>query len=235
MGLFDRFSKSGRGKNAGKQQEDSISDYSGMRVEVMNEEQELMNIARLNVSLGGKVELQRVDDAEADAPEAAEADPEAEATVHVLLRGFDRIQQKAIHMEGDANPEEPGLWRMERIKIISKANDRAFYRQDVDIPGELRPLGRGSTQPMEPCRLVNISAGGVCIQSETDFEVGERLFLRSRLMPNYEVVLQCIVRRVTPRRGSLKEYGCKFENMDANSEDQIAKAIFQIQANHRKL
>ena len=236
MGFFDRFSKGGRGKPAETPAQDSVSEYSGMRVEVMNDEKELLSIARLIVSMG-VAELQRVGDGDspADREEAPAGPVEGEQPVHVTLRGFDRVQQKAIHMEGDINQADHDTWRLEKLKVVSKNNDRAFYRQNVDVPGEVRLLDRSGTRPMEPCKLVNISAGGVCLQSETEFAVGDTLFLRSRLLPTYELLLYCTVCRVTPRRGNIKEYGCKFENMDVNAEDQIAKAIFEIQSRHRKL
>ena len=245
MGLFDFFSRGDREKAAPAKPRETLTEYSGMRVEVLTEDKDLLFIARLVISGGGGGELQRTsetnvlpewgDSGAAAAAEdgtaeeaAAEAKP-PEPTYHVFLRGYDERQKQAIHMEADMTHYLGRIWRAQNLKVVGKDNDRAFFRQDVGSDGDVTPVDRTGRAPA-PCKVVNISAGGACIRTDRIFRPGETLLLKSRLLPDSELSpLLCTVCRVTERKNNMYDYGCRFSELDAATEDQISKAILQLQ------
>ena len=249
MGLFDFLSRSEKTKPAAAPARASLEDYSGMRVEVLSEEHELYFLARLRIS-GGTAEMERVSESALLLPQELEDVPEDDEgaggdagtekpepqPVHVLLRGFEETTRLAVHMECDMTHISGKLWRVTGLRVMGKDNDRAFYRQDVGTEGEVMLIGKAAASPdIKKCRVVNISAGGACIRTEETYEAGDKLLLRSRLLPNSELKpLFCVVRRVTPRKGGETEYGCQFSDMEPAVEDEIAKTILKLQMNRMK-
>ena len=67
------------------------------------------------------------------------------------------------------------------------------------------------------------------------YGMGDRLLMRSRILPGGgEIAMFCTVRRIVQRRPGVYEYGCSFEMMDSYTEDQIAKAIMDMQMKRRR-
>lgn len=250
MGLFDRFRR--RKENAPleekKSPQEEIQEYSGLRVEVLTPEGEELFIAKLAIS-GGICEFQLIGDMQApEGLQDAAVDEEGKPRpIPILARGYDELQQKAIHMEGEMLPYDPRIWRAASLRIVGKDNDRAYFRQDVGSAGTVLALSvpegsqagtlhglRPDGGPME-CRVVNISMGGVCIETSAELEPDSVLALRSRLLPDSEMAVMCRVCRVNSRRsGGMIEYGCKFEHLDPAMEDQLAKAIAKLQMKRMK-
>ena len=239
MGLFDFLSRSGKNKPAPAPARVSLEEYSGMRVEVLSPEHALYFLARLRVA-GSAVELERVSESALSEPEEqtedGEADEASEAAeepkpLPVLLRGFEERTRLAVHMEGDMTHISGSLWRVTGLRVQGKDNDRAFFRQDVGTAGEVMLVGKpGASPDIQKCRVVNISAGGACVRTAERYELGDKLLLRSRLLPDSELKpLFCTVRRVTERKGGEVEYGCQFSGLDGALEDEIAKAILKLQ------
>ena len=222
MGLFDRLS--GGGKNKKKEKggsDESLLDYSGMRVEVLDAEGQMLFTARLSVSEGGLVQLYQ----QSDGPAGEGLEP-----FPVQLRGYHTTQNKAVHMTGTAFWVSDGLWRVDQFRVTGKDNDRAYYRQGIDTGGELVRLGSLGSEPAASCEVVNISVGGVCVRTDREFAAGDRVLLRSRLLPNQNLApLICEVKRISEKRKGQFEYGCQFVDLNPAQEDQIAKAILELQ------
>lgn len=219
VGLFDRLTKP---KSGGKQ---DLSEYAGMRIEVMNEDGEILFVGRADVTAGGMLELQPIT--------VPRVSPDVKY-VSVLMRGYEDSVKKAVHMEGGVSPRSNGRWLVEDITITGKDNDRAFFRQDTVIGGEVMPFKQAGVES-QPCKLQNISAGGVCILVDAEYQLGDRLLLRSNLLEGWELTpLICVVRRITKRKGGY-EYGCEFADLTPATEDLIVKAIMEMQLKRRRM
>ena len=223
MGLFDLFSRGGSKDQAPKEvkKEERLAAYHGLRMEVMSgEENELLFTARLAlVPEEGLAELYMLSDL---------VHPLGQEPVHVKLRGFETSQGLAVHMEGMISQETDVTWRVEDLELLGKDNDRAFFRQATELRGEITRTESDDKDTYQ-CVVRNISAGGVCFQSTDQFDVGETVSLSAQLLPGQEMEpLLCQVRRVTPRRGG-SYYGCQFLQLNSVKENQISKAIMQLQ------
>ena len=195
-----------------------------MRVEIMDEKGGLLFAARTNIKWDGSMELQPIT--------VPRLRPGADA-VPVTIRGYEDSVKKAVHMEGTLYDRGNGTWNVEDIELLGKDNDRAFYRQETAIGGEVTPMKQSGVYS-EPCRIINISAGGVCILIDMEFRKGEKILLRSNLLEGWALTpLICVVRRVTKRKIGY-EYGCEFTELTPAMEDVIAKAIMEMQLKLRR-
>ena len=252
MALFNLFSNNAR-KSSGESPTvrtgagdaaESLRAYSGMRVEVMSLGNDLLFLAKLFVLQGGIVELQQVSETvpgmEADSGKSPDpgtgsaAEREEEKPFQVNLRGYEEKLQKAIHMTGVITRLTPEVWRVDNVKVTSKDNDRAFFRQNTQAAGEVTRIGRNDSE-VGVCEIVNISAGGVCIRTKEEYETGDKLMLKAHLIPGKGVTpLLCEIRRASAKRGGNFEYGCQFLELSKTEEDQIAKAIMDMQRSQLK-
>jgi len=208
MGLF------GRGRSGNNQ---NLSEYSGMRMEVMDEDGRLLFVARTSVTWDGMLELTPITSPNIDDPDG----------VYVTMRGYEEAIKKAVHMEGELE-QRNNTWRVSDIQVTGKDNDRAFFRQETSTDGDVLPMKQTGIDS-NPCRLVNISAGGVCILTDKSFRLGERLLLRANPVGELQLPpLICAVRRVAHRKNTF-EYGCEFIDLKLAVEDSIVKAIMEMQ------
>ncbi|MBR3560452.1 MAG: PilZ domain-containing protein [Oscillospiraceae bacterium] len=211
MGLFDRRKNSG-----GNQQ--NLSEYAGMRLEVMDEDGRMLFVARSSVTWDGTMELQPITVPHLDHT----------SSLSVTMRGYEEAIRKAVHMEGELEQRANSTWRVSSFHVTGKDNDRAFYRQETSAEGDVMPMKQMGVMS-NPCRLVNISAGGVCIHTDINFRVGEKLLLRSNRVGDLQLPpLICVVRRVSRRKQGY-EYGCEFVDLRPAVEDAIARAIMEMQ------
>ncbi len=220
MGLFDRL----RGKKKTEKSTDSPRDYSGLRMEVFDADGAFLFLAVLLILGDGPPELRQLADGP-DIPWEIGAEP-----FPAKLRGFDKNQNLAVHFEGIVSRVDEDALKIEQLRLVSKDNDRAFFRQATSAAGEVYFTGDPDAFAWI-CEIRNVSAGGVCVRlKEEDFQEGDELTLRARLTPTQDISeLNCIVRRVTPKRGGVFEYGCQFIDLTPADQDQISRAIMEMQ------
>ena len=114
MGLFDRLKKRSDGKQ-------NLAEYSGMRVEVMDETGRLLFLARCNTLWDSTLELESVSGSDFI---------EAFDHMNVELRGYEESVQKAVHMRGELSRVDD-KWRVTGLRVTGKENDREFFRQEA--------------------------------------------------------------------------------------------------------
>ena len=223
MGLFSHKKQDknqGKAAPAPEETAPSLLDFSGMQVEVLSSEGNLLFIARLSVSDSGKAKLWQVSEGFI---------PPFEPPLPVKLRGYFEHDKKAVHFEGEASLTQENLWELENLRLISEENDRAFFRENTQLTGDVRLVGWVGAES-KPCDIVNLSAGGVCIRSAEEYQKGDKLLLTTALHDGAEpVTLLCEVRRVTLKPNGQNEFGCRFVNLDGPREDQIAETIMELQ------
>ena len=212
MALFNRRN------NDREDASNASTQYAGMRVEVMSRQNQPIFAGRMSSSYNGGLEIQPISVPPLD----------ADKRYAVNLRGYQESAQKAVHMMADIVPRTGGVWKVENLSVTGMDNDRAFFRQELIMEGEVMPFKQAGVYS-EPCRILNVSAGGVCIQVDDNYRVGDKLLLRSSIFEGWRLSsLMCIVRRVTKRRIGY-EYGCEFTELTPTTEDLISKAIMQMQ------
>lgn len=220
LGLFGK--KAARGGEVAAEPEPAyLEDYAGMQAEVMDLEGRPLFTAKLLGVEGDCGNLHLLDDA------ALYRD--TEDPLPVRLRGYSSRRSKVAYLEGEIRPsEDVRVWRVEKLTLSNLGNDRSYFRMDVAMDATLTPVERpGATE--EPCRLVDLSIGGVRIASPNHFQAGERLLLSVALTPGgAPSTILCQILRVVGQETDY-EYGCRFIELSAADEEHIVQMIFALQ------
>lgn len=223
MGLFGLF-----GKKAAKAEMPPIEpdppfleDYAGIRAEVTDLEGQLLFTAKL---LG----LEE-DHGDLHLLSGSSLPRELEEPLPVRLRGFSIRKSKAAYLEGIIRPsEDEGIWHVEKLALSKLENDRSYFRMDVAMDASLTPVGRPGAEE-EPCKLVDLSVGGVRIASSRQHQVGDRLLLSVDLTPGKAPsTILCQILRVIGQEQDY-EYGCRFIELNDADEDRIVQIMFALQ------
>ena len=232
MGLFQIFK--GFGKSAKERraeesrrraQEEDLEIYSGMRVEVSSEDGRIFLTAQLLELRGDRAQLQSESDGNLLAG--------TEGPVPVILRGYSSLENKAVLLEGTIRTEPNGLWQAENLVLVKRSNDRAFFRVDTNIDAGMTAMGSFSDKE-EPCKILNLSVGGVCVGSKERHNVGDKFILQTKLLQELESsLIFCQILRILERKHDYFEYGCQFLRLNSSDEERILQIIFDLQRKQR--
>jgi len=223
MGLFGLFGKkAGKAAPAEKAEEGSfLEDYAGIEAAVTDTEGRLLFTAKLLGLEENHGDLHQLSD--------ASISREMEAPLTVQLRGYSSRKSKAAYLEGAISPtEDERIWRVENLTLVKLENDRSYFRMDVSMDATLISVGRPGAEE-EPCKLVNISLGGVRIASANQHQIGDRLLISVDLTPGKAPsTMLCQVLRIIGQDQDY-EYGCRFIELNDADEDRIMQIIFALQ------
>lgn len=127
------------------------------------------------------------------------------------------------------------IWKLDRLTSKVFKEQRAFFRQGISTSIQAEcfrrtlkgdPVGKGI-----PCKILDVSAGGLMFSSSEEYKQGERLALSgiqlAESMPPFN--FKCQVRRVGQAEEGIIRYGCQFEAMPPREEDRLLRAIFIVQ------
>lgn len=118
--------------------------------------------------------------------------------------------------------------------VVEKEEEREYFRQSVMQKSEVdlvngKPAGH-------PCLIADISAAGIGIHSNQEYQVGDRLFLYNQtLCPGGRSHnLEFRIVRMGKLEGSRYRYfyGCQFINLSTGAQDRLFRDIFTLQASH---
>ena len=125
---------------------------------------------------------------------------------------------------------EPGVPFSSQVTLSSNqqvlsANQSADYStQNADDSGQDIP----EEEPVE-CTVLNVSAGGACVQCKKEMMAEDELILTVTLTPGNTLQQRCRICRAAKRRGNVYEYGCQFMGLDPAREDEISRSIIALQ------
>lgn len=195
--------------------------YNGMRMEVLDRDNELLFVADAKVMNERLLELVRTGELlRGDLPDG----------LAVSVRGFNAYQNCGVHIEGKLSRFARGqdsAWLVRDLDLKGLDAGRAFSRRPIEAQAWIRPLpGDG---PWQDCKVVNASAGGVCFRCQEELESGAKLSIRFRLRRDHEQPpLAIAVRRVTDKGGQF-EYGCEFVDLNPEVDLIIIRTMIQLQ------
>ena len=136
-------------------------------------------------------------------------------------------------MEGIIAPLPQDKWSVAELKVRRAGNDRAFFRLDTNLDATATMFS-GLAMGERPCKLLNISVGGACIGSETEYHMGDKFMLKVRLLEGRpESVMFSQVMRVTAKDSGSFEYGCQFLELTEADQEKITQNIFAAQREKR--
>jgi len=193
---------------------------SGMSVEVLTLDNKLTYLGKIDRFNG---EMLQISDSV-----GREVPPVLFGT-EVKLRGF--LQGlRPFELRGKVRGSTRRFWRVDQLEG-QPMHERFYYRQTVSLDVQVLRTGDGAEAPRpEACRILDISCGGVRLQTRAQFELGDLLLLKDvqllRDVPPF--TLQGRVRN-SLQKGIFFCYGCELEGLSEREQDRLLAAILQLQ------
>lgn len=225
MRLFNLFGKKNEKqppKESGqKEAAEEREIYSGMRVEVTDQNDNMLFVAKLQGLRGDQAELHQYSE--------STIDREEEEPLPVKIRGYNDHNRKAVYMEGVITPKPQNIWSVAELNVCKVGNDRAFFRLETNLEASAT-MFTGLEMGEKPCRLLNISVGGARITSERRYHEGDKFLLKVKLLEDRpESAMYSQVVRVLEREDGKTEYGCRFLELTEEDQERITQNIFAAQ------
>ena len=194
--------------------------YNGMRLEVLDRENELLFVADAEALRETMLELVRTSEL---------LHPVEEEPLPVSIRGFNAFQNCGIHIDGMLSrlaQSQDSAWIVRELDLKGNDAGRSFSRQPIEARGWVQAAG---TDGWIDIQVVNASAGGVCFRSAEHFEQGQKLNIRFRLRRGREQPpLAIAIRRISERADGY-EYGSEFVDLTPEVETNITRTLIQLQ------
>lgn len=150
------------------------------------------------------------------------------APIPVKIRGYSDWERKVIFMDGNMFPLQKHTWQIDNLTIAKIENERAFPRFRTDIAGTVT-AANGIKKAERPCKILNISLGGACIESEYRYYKGDTFLLKAKLLEDRPLsVMYCEILRVVEKDASRFEYGCRFIELTEADQTELAQTITLI-------
>jgi len=156
-------------------------------------------------------------------------------TVYVKGTAHDSVP---FELKGIVEESNRILLRLKNVRVAprdeQKSNVRSNFRLPLDTAVTLYYQEDERLQNPEQCKLVNISAGGACIQSEYIHCEGEVLRLKVQIEDYAPMTfLGEIIRVEEPSHGVFR-YGFLFAKLDENQSTALTRMLFNIQVGNKK-
>ena len=194
--------------------------YNGMRMEVLDQNNELLFVGDVEVLSGQLIEVVRTSDLLSQGIGDG---------MHVSVRGFNAYENCGVHIDGVLSKlaqDQDRAWLVKDLDVKGKDAGRSFSRQPIHAQAWVQPEGSGQWLP---CSVVNASAGGTCFRMNEPLEIGARLRIRFNLGRNHEQPpLTIEIRRATDRRTEY-EYGCEFVDLSPEVDTIITRTVIRLQ------
>lgn len=195
-----------------------------MTVEVLTMENRLNFLGRVDSFRNGAVILR---DAKGDEL------PIAMYNKEVKLRFFQGEGNTVLY--GKVCGSTKLIWKVDRLENKFIKEQRAFFRQRISLKTEgvcsRRAYNKVKATRPAPCQVLDVSAGGVLIVSEMEYDVNDHLSISGvHLVEGADAFsFICQVRRVGEKEPGGIRYGCQFETMPPKEQDRLLRAIFTVQ------
>ncbi len=126
-------------------------------------------------------------------------------------------------------------FKLKNLEVMTHNEFRADFRLVVNVPATLYAQEDKHLENPEECSLVDISAGGACIESEFLHGEDEVLWLKVRLLHYAPMTfLGQVVRSSEPSPGVFR-YGLLFAALDDQVADSLNKMLTNIQTGNTQV
>lgn len=154
----------------------------------------------------------------------------------VKLR-FERSENNLM-VHGKLCRSSAEMWSVDELEEQFVAPRRSFFRQRIDVAAEATCTRRSAAEPelkrgatWQPCRVTDVSAGGLQLSSKEPFQEGDVLSVRNaRLAASGPAfAFSCRVRRSVLTEDGSTLCGCEIEPLPAKAQSQLEEVIFVLQ------
>ena len=124
--------------------------------------------------------------------------------------------------------------KLEKVEMVMHSENRSNFRLPLEC--DISVYAESDTKLAQPelCRLVNISVGGACFQSEYVQGLGEVLRMEIRVAKYAPMVFLGQVIRANEFTSGIFRYGFLFAQLGDQETDALNKILFNIQVGNRR-
>ncbi len=151
----------------------------------------------------------------------------------VLLSGYDR-KMIGVSLRGTVDRSTRTALKVKDLQVESRNEERESFRLLVNSPASLHRQEDDHFRKPEECILVDISAGGACVESEYVHVEDEVLRLRVRLEEYAPMDFLGQVVRCTQRPGGRFRYGILFAQLTEEEITNLNRILFNLQTGNRR-
>lgn len=196
----------------------------GMVTEVMTLENRLIFVGKVSKVGDGSVYVREANDDEL---------PMVLVNKELKIRFF--REEDNVVLQGKVCGSTARMWKVDQLKSTFFKEQRAFFRQSISVDMEAqcgrRATWGGPVGLLHPCRVLDISGGGILISCPQEYLVGNRLLITNIPLVEDEPTFSfnCFVRRAGLWKKGVLRYGCQFEGLSHKEQDRLLRAIFIVQ------
>lgn len=150
----------------------------------------------------------------------------------VYIKGINQ-DSVPVDLKGIVEDSSRIQLRLKNVKVVPRDEQRSNFRLPLDTAVTLYYQEDERMQNPEQCKLVNLSTGGACIQSEYIHCEGEVLRLKFQIEDYAPMTfLGEIIRVEEPSHGVFR-YGFLFAKLNDNENMALTRMLFNIQVGNK--
>lgn len=213
-----------RAGDAGKEILDEL--YEGMTLELFLDNGELLLSGRMVSFEDGTVTLERL-------PGGLSFRLCEPGTV-ASMRGCSRKMMQ-FSVKGVVQEATRVRYKLKDLRAETYAEQRGNFRLMLNIPMSMYYQEDEHFENPEQCTLVDISVGGVCVESEFLHTEGEVLRMRIKLEEYAPMEFLGEVVRAMEARPGIYHYGILFAQLAADETETLTRTLYNIQRGNKIL
>lgn len=124
--------------------------------------------------------------------------------------------------------------KLENLTMVMHSENRSTFRLPLDCDISVYAESDSKLEQPELCRLVNISVGGACFQSEYVHGLGEVLRMEIRIERYAPMVFLGQVIRADEFSPGIFRYGFLFAQLGDQETEALNKILFNLQVGNRR-
>lgn len=124
--------------------------------------------------------------------------------------------------------------KLEKMTMVLHSENRSNFRLALDCDISLYDESDVKLEQAEICRLVNISVGGACFQSEYVHSLGEVLRLEVKIEKYAPMVFLGQIIRADEFLPGIFRYGFLFAQLGEQETEALNKILFNLQVGNRR-
>ena len=150
----------------------------------------------------------------------------------LMLRGADEMLRQFI-LKGTVQESTRLVFRVKDVKLRPIQETRENFRLPIRSPAELFYMTDESRSNPEDCTLVDISAGGACLESEYLHAEDEVLRLKIKLEDYIPMEFVGEIIRVVEYEPRRFRYGFLFAQLNETERTELTRTLYNLQVGNR--
>lgn len=151
----------------------------------------------------------------------------------VMIRGIDESLMQ-FFIRGTVEESTRLVCRLKDLKVKEVPKNRQSFRLEISAPVTMYcRMGEDMFGPPEECTMVDISTGGMCVESEYLHMEDDVLRLKIKLLDYAPMDFIGEIIRVTELQSGKFRYGILFAQLKEKELGELTRTLYNIQAGNR--